>query len=213
MAPAPAHPWALPGAAPDHRPGAAQAGAKGVAFHSQVFHDRGSAEIIQKYKAPHNDGAPAAGAPRCSVAPHYGHQVLTYTPASRDTMTKNVVLKGLLIVAGSLSLALGVLGIFLPLLPTTPFLLLAAACYVRSSEALYRRLLANRYLGPYIRSYREGRGLPLGAKVATIALLWVVISLSAAFATGSWVLRGVLLLIAAGVTTYLLTLPTLRRQG
>ncbi len=128
-------------------------------------------------------------------------------------MTKKVVLKGLLIVAGSLSLALGVLGIFLPLLPTTPFLLLAAACYVRSSETLYRRLLASRYLGPYIRSYREGRGLTLGAKVATIALLWVVISLSAAFATGSWVLRGVLLSIAAGVTAYLLTLPTLRRLG
>ena len=79
----------------------------------------------------------------------------------------------MLVVAGSLSLALAVLGVFLPLLPTTPFLLLASACYVRGSERLHRWLMGNRVLGPYISNFRERRGIPLRAKVTTVALLWL----------------------------------------
>lgn len=77
-----------------------------------------------------------------------------------------------LVAAGSLSLALAILGIFLPLLPTTPFLLLSAACYVRSSERLYQWLITHKQLGPYIRNYREGNGIPLKAKVVGVATLW-----------------------------------------
>ena len=62
-------------------------------------------------------------------------------------------------------MALGIAGIFLPLLPTTPFLLLAAACYVRSSPRLYRWLMNHRWTGEYIRDYREKRGLPLRTKI------------------------------------------------
>ena len=81
--------------------------------------------------------------------------------------------KALLVAAGSVSLALAVLGIFLPLLPTTPFLLLASACYVRSSERLHGWLMGNRLLGGYIRNFKERRGIPLRAKVTTVALLWL----------------------------------------
>ena len=85
----------------------------------------------------------------------------------------NSAKKAVLVAAGSLSLALAVLGLFLPLLPTTPFLLLASACYVRSSERLHRWLMGNRVLGAYIRNFRERRGIRLRAKVTTVALLWL----------------------------------------
>jgi len=66
-----------------------------------------------------------------------------------------------LIVVGTISTALGILGIFVPILPTTPFLLLAAACYSRSSQRFYDWLLNNKYFGNYIRNYLEKKGIPL----------------------------------------------------
>ena len=81
--------------------------------------------------------------------------------------------KAVLVAAGSVSLALAVLGVFLPLLPTTPFLLLASACYVRSSERLHGWLMGNRMLGPYIRNFKERRGIPLRGRIVTVVLLWL----------------------------------------
>ena len=81
--------------------------------------------------------------------------------------------KALLVAAGSASLALAVLGLFLPLLPTTPFLLLASACYVRSSERLHGWLVGNRVLGGYIRNFQERRGIPLRGRVLTVVVLWL----------------------------------------
>jgi hypothetical protein len=81
--------------------------------------------------------------------------------------------KALLVAAGSLCIVLAVLGVFLPLLPTTPFLLLASACYVRSSERLHGWLMGNRLLGGYIRNFKERRGVPLRAKVTTVVILWL----------------------------------------
>ena len=77
---------------------------------------------------------------------------------------------------GSLSLILGVIGIFLPILPTTPFLLLSAALFFRSSPRAYDWLLTHKYLGPYIRSFREDRMIPLRAKIISISLLWLVVA-------------------------------------
>ena len=90
----------------------------------------------------------------------------------------NSAKKAVLVAAGSLSLALAVLGVFLPLLPTTPFLLLASACYVRSSERLHGWLMWNRLLGPYIRNFKERRGIPLRARVTTVVLLWLPLAYS-----------------------------------
>ena len=81
--------------------------------------------------------------------------------------------KAVLVAAGSVCLALAVLGVFLPLLPTTPFLLLASACYVRSSERLHGWLMGNRVLGPYIRNFKERRGIPLRGRIITVVLLWL----------------------------------------
>jgi uncharacterized membrane protein YbaN (DUF454 family) len=80
--------------------------------------------------------------------------------------------KVLLNIAGGACVALGVLGIFLPLLPTTPFLLLASACYLRSSERSYRWLMSNRYLGAYIKGIKEERAMPVSAKIVTVGVLW-----------------------------------------
>ncbi len=109
---------------------------------------------------------------------------------------------------GYLAMALGIMGIFLPLLPTTPFLLLAAACYARSSETAYRRLLENPYLGPYIRDYRAGRGVPLRAKASAITLIWLSIGFTALVVVQALWLKLLLFGIAAGVTLHLLWLPT-----
>lgn len=115
------------------------------------------------------------------------------------------VIRHVLVFFGSICVALGVLGIFLPLVPTTPLLLLGAACYVRGSEKMYNRLLANKWLGPYIRDFREGRGMPLKAKVTTLVVLWITMIFSA-LAIEVWWLRALLFLIAVGVTVYLSTL-------
>ena len=113
-----------------------------------------------------------------------------------------------LLIIGTLSTALGLLGIVLPVLPTTPFLLLAAYCYARSSERFYQWLLANRWLGEYIRNYREGRGIARREKILTLAVLWSTIGSTAVFAVSPWWGRLILLGIASGVTVYLLRLKT-----
>jgi uncharacterized protein len=117
-----------------------------------------------------------------------------------------------LILAGSLCVGLGTLGILLPLLPTTPFLLLAAACYVRSSQRFYNWLLTNRWLGEYIRNYRDGHGIPRSTKLVVIALLWLTIGFSALVVVPVLIGKLALLLIAIGVTTHVLTIKTLDRR-
>jgi len=119
----------------------------------------------------------------------------------------------LFIIAGTLSVILGVIGIFLPVLPTTPFLLLAAACYIRGSQKMYNLLLNNRYLGAYIRSYLEGKGMPLKVKCFTIALLWITIGLTTFLVIENLAIRIVLLIIACGVTAHILWIKTYRKQG
>lgn len=115
-----------------------------------------------------------------------------------------------LIGLGLLSVGLAVIGIFLPILPTTPFLLLAAFLFGRSSPRFYNWLHANRWFGAYLTNYRAGRGLPLREKVLTLCALWLVILLSVTLALSSWWARGALLLIAGAVTVHLLRIPTYR---
>ncbi len=121
--------------------------------------------------------------------------------------------KVLLICCGSICLVLGVLGILLPILPTTPFLLLAAACYSRSSQRFHDWLITNRLCGAYIRNYREGRGIPRAQKMLTLALLWLVIGFTAWQATTQWWLRLLLCGIAAGVSVHLIKMKTSRPEA
>ena len=118
----------------------------------------------------------------------------------------------LFIVAGTICLGLGTLGIILPLLPTTPFLLLTAACYMRGSDRMYQWLLNNKWFGTYIRNYREGKGIPLRGKISALVLLWTTISFTAIFIISIGVIRVTLFLIAAIVSIYLIRLPTLEKS-
>src|SRR4030067_782246 len=91
---------------------------------------------------------------------------------------KNRVVRALLIVAGTISLVFAPIVLVLPLLPTTPLLLLAVACYCRSSERLYTWLINNRWFGEYIRNYREGKGISLKTKVLALTFMWATISIT-----------------------------------
>jgi len=116
---------------------------------------------------------------------------------------RTVVKRRLLIGAGTLSTGLGIIGIFVPILPTTPFLLLAAACYMRSSERFYQWLINNRILGAYVRNYIEGKGMPVKIKMFTILLLWLTIALTIVFGVQNIVIKIVLICIAVGVTAHI----------
>jgi len=123
---------------------------------------------------------------------------------------KSRLIRLILIIAGTFFLGLGILGIFLPILPTTPFLLLSAACYARGSKRFYNWLMNNKIIGKYIRNYREGKGVPLKVKILSISFLWIVILFSAFFFVDIFVVRIVLILIAIGVTIHILTIRTLK---
>lgn len=116
--------------------------------------------------------------------------------------------KRLLIAAGTISTAIGIVGIFVPILPTTPFLLLAAAFYLRSSQKLYDRLLNNRFIGAYVRNYLRGKGMPRKVKIITILLLWITITCSIIFAVQGLIIRAILLIIAIGVSVHILLIKT-----
>lgn len=125
---------------------------------------------------------------------------------------KNIALpiKIVLLVTGILATGIGILGIFLPLLPTTPFLILAAACFIRSSDRLYTRLITNRIFGEYLKNYLDKKGIPLGVKIITIFLLWITILLSALLFTDLIWVRILLVIIAVGVTIHLFYIKTYR---
>lgn len=120
--------------------------------------------------------------------------------------------KTLLIIAGSLCVALSILGMVLPVLPTTPFLLLAAICYERSSPRFYNWLITNRWFGKYIRNYRGGRGIPLREKLVTLVILWASIGYGVVYVTENLWLRIILIGVASGVTIHLTRVKTLRRD-
>ncbi len=107
-----------------------------------------------------------------------------------------------------MAVALGVVGIFLPVLPTVPFLLLALACFTRSSERCYAWLLDHAHFGPLVRPYLDGRGMQRSTKVKAIALLWTSIIISALLLNETPWVQQLLLVVALGVTLYLLRLPT-----
>jgi uncharacterized membrane protein YbaN (DUF454 family) len=135
-----------------------------------------------------------------------------YLDCEHRTVGMRDLTRTLLIITGTLCVMLGVLGLFLPVLPTTPFLLLAAACYARSSRRFYHWLTTNRWFGEYIRNYREGRGIPPQQKILTLLLLWLTIGYAAWFAVSLWWVKLIRLGIAAGVTIHLARTKTFRPE-
>ncbi|MBQ8502041.1 MAG: YbaN family protein [Bacteroides sp.] len=121
-------------------------------------------------------------------------------------------MKILYILLGSLCLALGIIGIFLPLLPTTPFLLLSATLYFRGSPRLYNWLLAHKQLGPYIRNFREHKAIPLRAKIISVSLVWITLLYCACFITRHLWLSFLFVCLAAGISYHILSFKTLKRE-
>ncbi|MBX8605813.1 YbaN family protein [Pseudomonas cichorii] len=124
--------------------------------------------------------------------------------------SRHRLVRYLLVAVGWTSVGLGVIGIFLPVLPTTPFLLLAAACFARSSPRFYNWLVNHKRLGPWIRDYLAGNGIPLKGKVYAIGLMWVSISLSCYLVPLPWA-RSFMLASAVLVTIYILRQKTLHK--
>jgi hypothetical protein len=122
----------------------------------------------------------------------------------------NQIIRALLIIIGTISLVIGIIGIFIPLVPTTPFLLITAACYARSSERFYNWLLCNKLVGNYIKNYREGKGVALNIKIITLSLLWTTIVFSALFVVSTLLIRIVLIIIAVAVTVHILSIKTIK---
>lgn len=116
-------------------------------------------------------------------------------------------MRALLVAIGCAAFGLAVAGAVLPILPTTPFLLLAAACFVRSSPSLHARLLATKSLGPYLRQWQEDHSVPAGAKLRAYGVVGVTFSSSIAFADASW-LKLVLAGLGFGVIATLVLLRT-----
>jgi len=125
-----------------------------------------------------------------------------------ETKASQKLVRVLFFVTGSIFLALGAIGVALPVLPTTPFLLLALACYCRSSERMTYWMLNNKYFGNYIRNYKEGKGIPLKTKLFAITILWITLVYSAIFIIPILIAQVILFGVAVAVTLHLIQLPT-----
>jgi uncharacterized membrane protein YbaN (DUF454 family) len=124
-------------------------------------------------------------------------------------ISQSPVVRWTLMLAGTVLVGIGILGIFLPLLPTTVFFLMAAWCYARSSQKFYTWLHHNKYFGTHLKNYRERKGITAPSKFFTLLFLWCSISYSI-FVTQSLAIHLVLAAVAIGVTIHILIIPTYR---
>lgn len=113
---------------------------------------------------------------------------------------------------GFTSLILGIIGIALPILPTTPFLLLSSYLFLKSSERLYNWLLKNKILGQYIKDFQIEKSIPLKVKISSISLLWITISTSAIFFIHIIWIKLLLFAIAIGVSIHILHYKTKKKK-
>lgn len=123
-------------------------------------------------------------------------------------ISSNPAVRFVFLAAGTILVGIGILGMFLPLLPTTIFFILAAWCFARSSEKFHFWIHNNRYFGRYLSDYMQNKGMTLRSKIFSISFLWAGILISVIFATDILYIRILLLLIAAGVTWHLISIKT-----
>ena len=140
------------------------------------------------------------------------------TFASKCKEQGQKLVRALWFIAGTICLVLGAIGIVVILLPTTPFLLAAAACYYKSSERMHRWLLNNKWFGEYIRNYTEGKGLAKKTKITALALLWATIGFSTVFMLNRLLpaqlvlpIQIIMIVVAIAVSLHILRLPTFRK--
>jgi len=133
----------------------------------------------------------------------------------KNTNKKQVVsskfLRYLLIFFGTLFLIIGVIGIVIPVLPTTPFLILTAACYARSSKKAHHWLLNNKWFGSYIKNYQDGKGVPIKVKITAISFLWITILASIIFIIDIVWIKVILIAIAIIVSIHIILLKTYKK--
>ncbi len=122
------------------------------------------------------------------------------------------VRKAVLIFLGTVCVGLGIMGMFLPLMPTTVFLLMAAYCYSKSSEKFHNWLMTNKLFGKHISDYKSGKGISVRQKITTIAILWASIGFSIWMTAAGFWLTLLLLAVAVGVTLHLVLLRTCRPE-
>lgn len=115
-----------------------------------------------------------------------------------------------LAILGLISLGLGILGIFLPILPTTPLLLLAAALFLRSSKRLYDWLMNHPKLGPYITNFMVNKAIPLRVKIISVSMVWITLLYCAIFVTDILALRIFFILLATAISAHILHYKTLK---
>ena len=128
------------------------------------------------------------------------------------------LVRTLWLIAGTICVVLGAIGIVLPILPTTPFLLVAAACYYKSSEKMHKWLLNNKWFGEYICNYTEGKGLTKKTKITALTVLWTTISLSMVFMLHRILpanlvipLQLIMMVMGVAVSIHILRLPTFKK--
>lgn len=119
-------------------------------------------------------------------------------------------MRTLLTILGIITLGLGILGIFLPVLPTTPFLLLSSALFLKSNRRLYDWLMNHPKLGPYIRNFMEHKAIPLRVKVISVSLVWVTLLYCAVFVAEHWALRTLFIVLATAISWHILSYKTLK---
>lgn len=127
------------------------------------------------------------------------------------TPSRHRLLRWAYVALGSLLVAIGILGVFLPLLPSTVFFLMAAGCYGKSSPAAYRWLTTNRWFGRHLRDYSEERGATVAAKAYSIGSLWLGIGVTEYFFIDNLWVRLTLVAVAIAVSVHLFSLRTIRR--
>ena len=143
------------------------------------------------------------------------HQVESTTQEHQLPALKPVrpALRIVLLVGGTLALGVGIIGLVLPVLPTTPFLLIAAGCYIRSSPRLYHWLIHHPRLGPSVRRYIAQKAIPLQVKLISLAIAWAVLGGSALFLVQAWWLKGLLIAVALAKTAFMLRVATLDQDA
>lgn len=127
---------------------------------------------------------------------------------STPQLVKNKTLRLVLIGCGFFLLFLAFLGAILPVVPTTPFLLASAACFYRSSDRFYKKIMYNKYFGHYLRDYKSGNGIPMRVKVLSILFLWCSSLISVFFFIPYWWLSAFVIAIISVVTFHILRIKT-----
>ena len=132
------------------------------------------------------------------------------TPAASPptTLHRSRTVRALLWVAGSVSLVLGIIGVVLPGLPTTPFILLAAACYAKASPRLHQWLLNHRWFGAMLRDWERDHSLTRRSKTIAVVSMMVMVSFSIWSLRGRLAVQGVLLVTGAIGSFVVLRIPT-----